>query len=265
MLITNILLMLAAANGPAGLDAEYQIDFRDGKFDNQQLQLIAPGMTRLVAPGPSGLTFTVPERIAINEVGFTTKCLVKGDFEITASYEILELAEPDAGYGVGPGIHIVTTSKSEHVATLSRRKRVKEGDVYVAYAAWWLDVRGRDREPKQQVRLFDTKVDSGKLRLVRSGKMLRYLVADEENEVFRLLHQIEFTDADLEQVRILIDRSGAQSTATVLWKDFTLRAEEISDLPRRSSGRGLLLWAMVGLVGVAAAFGTWYWQRAKCM
>lgn len=263
MQIADLLLMVVLVNGQTSLDAEYRVDFRDGNFDNRQLSLIGAGSSRLIKAGPSGLLIKTPAKIAINEVGFAAKCVVKGDFEITASYEILDLAKPDSGYGVGPCMHVLTESKAEHAATLSRLQRVKEGDVYAAHSAWYADAENGPREREHRVRLFDTKADSGKLRMVRSGTKLQYLVADERSEEFRQVDQVEFTDADVELIRISLNRNGAQSDATVLWKDFSIRAKEISDLPRRRPGLGVLFWMISGLVVVCAAFGTWYRRRAR--
>jgi len=257
MQIVKTLLVLSAASVSSSLAAEYRVDFRDGNFDNRQLRLIGAGSSGLVKPGPSGLLTSVPAGVDIKEVGFTTKCLIKGDFEITASYEILGLAPPTSGYGVGACIHLVAVSKEEHAATLSRLKRVEEGDVYAAHTAWYAD--GGKRE--HLLRLFHTKADFGKLRLVRIGNTLEYSVADEKSEEFRQLRRVAFTDADVELVRVSVNRNGARSAASVLWKDFTIRAAEISDLPRRSSGPGLLFWGICVLAVTGAVLGARYWRR----
>jgi len=263
MQLAGILLLLVATDGSNTLGAEYDVDFRGGKFDNQQLRLVGSGAARLVRPGPSGLVIGIPRGAGMSEIGFAPKCVVHGDFEITASYEIVEVSEPDGGYGVGPGIHIATASKAEHAATLSRLRRVKEGDVYGAHVAWFAEGKTEARKREHRVRVFSTNADSGRLRLVRSGKTLEYLVADGGSETFRRLYQVPFADAKVELVRVALHRNGAQTPAVVLWKEFSLRAERISGLPPPSLAKGWFFWAMIALVGVVMAAGAWYWWRVR--
>jgi len=259
-----IVLLVASADAQDALTEQYRVDFRNGKFDNERLRLIGPGAARLVKPGSNGLVVRVPAGAGPNEVGFAPKCVVEGDFEITASYEIQELADPDEGYGVGPAIYIVTTAKAENAATLSRLKRVKEGNVYATHEAWFPESKTGERKREHRVRTFKTGAKSGSLRLVRSGKTLQYLIADGDSPAFRQLHQAKFTDANVELVRVGLHRNGAKTAAAVLWNDFDLRAEKLSGLARPPSRRGWLLWIMLlALVAAALAAGVWYRRRPK--
>ena len=54
---------------------------------------------------------------------------VHGDFEIRVSFELRELAPPDAGYGVGPTVDLWADSKEGDAVSLGRTRRVDEGEI----------------------------------------------------------------------------------------------------------------------------------------
>jgi len=263
MQLPSLLFLLVATGGSGALTAECHIDFREGKFDNRQLRLTGADTAKLVRPEPEGLLMEIPAGGGVDQVGFAAKYVLHGDFEITASYELLDVAKPDAGYGVGPAIHIAASTKAENAATLSRIERPKEGSVYGAHVAWFAQSRTQAKRREHRVRLFDTSSESGRLRLARSGEMLQYLVADGESETFRQIHQVAFTDANVDLVCAALNRNGARTPATIRWKDFDLRAERISRFRRPSSGKGGLLGVGLCVTGVAGLLALWYWRRAK--
>ena len=93
-----------AAQAPATTappDAEklrevYHYDFRDGRYDNRWLHLEPNGpLGSLVKPDPRGLRIAIPAKTDALGVGAFTRFGVHGDFEVTASFEILKADRPE--------------------------------------------------------------------------------------------------------------------------------------------------------------------------
>lgn len=267
MLLTRILvaslttlLLPGAATAQDKLREEYTVSFDGGRFDNRQLQLVGDGAASFVAPTAEGLRIRIPRtQSSAREVGFAPRFTVHGDFEIVASYKLIKLNDPDRGYGVGPSIYIDTVSADKAAATVARIKRPKEGDIYNAHNAWTPRNAAAGEARKQSVRFFKTDVQEGKLRLVRSGKKLRYFVSEGGKGDFRQIREVTFTGGDVRLIRVSLSRNGAGTPAEVLWKDFTVRAEAI----QRESGKDGALWGVAVMTGVLllAAMGGWWRYR----
>src|SRR5690606_14389741 len=88
-----------------------------------------------------------------------------------------------------------------------------------------------DGQRENQVSLFDASANRGRLRLVRVGTQLEFLVADNVNSTFRQLRLAEFTDADIEMVRLSAQQSDAATPVEVVWSELVIRAEELPNRP----------------------------------
>ena len=265
LLWTLLPALVAFAGGTEKFGAEARFDFRNGQFDNSRLLLVGRGAARLALPTPVGLRTYIPDGVGPDKVGFMPKLVLRGDFEITATFAIQSTNPPDKGHGVGPTIHIVTCSEDAHAATVGRIRRRGEGDVFSAHYAH--NPRGNqtgDKEGKRNrdVRFLKTKARTGRLRLTRFGTKLRFLAAEEESEQFRELWEIDFTDADVRQIRVGLDRHGAATSADVVWKDFIIRAHEFP----KSARLDWLLYGAGALVSVVVLVGgVSYWRRCRAM
>ncbi|MGO9113790.1 MAG: DUF1583 domain-containing protein [Thermoguttaceae bacterium] len=210
------------------LTSERRFDFRGSHFDRKLLHFNDAEAEQYVKATPDGLLASVPAGKRRWEAGVIPWLRVHGDFEITASFEIRELAQPDAGDGVGPTVCLWADSKEGDAVSLGRMRRVDEGEVYaIDHAIYKEGADGKKRE--QSGRLYATKTRAGRLRLVRFGNVLRYLVADAENREFRQLGQIDYSTADIKTIDIALKLQDASTAATVLWKDVVIRAEGLED------------------------------------
>ena len=84
---------------------------------------------------------------------------------------------------------------------------------------------------ENQVSLFDASVNRDRFRLVRVGTQLQFLVADNMDSSFRQLRLAEFTDADIDMVRLSAQQSDAATPVEVVWSDLVIRAEELPNRP----------------------------------
>jgi len=242
------------------------VDLRAAQFDNDNLRLFGSGTSQFVKPTKEGLAISAPQDKQVKELGFGPKFTLRGDFEITAGFEITKLDDPDGGYGVGPSLHIATSSPAADAATVSRLKRVKEGDVFSTHSA--TNVAQSDGKPKRKhsVKMFDTTAMTGRLRLVRAGKTLRYLVSEGGPEAeFRELKQIEFTDADVTLVRVSLNRNGAGTPAEMRWLDFAVTAKAFVGKGQSWTAVVASVWPWVAMASglVLLVVVVWLWRRRQ--
>ncbi|GIW92676.1 MAG: hypothetical protein KatS3mg110_0717 [Pirellulaceae bacterium] len=98
-------------------------DFQNSQYDRMQLRPLVAGMARLVEPNAKGLRMHLPAGPGPERVGIKPVFSIQGDFEITASFEVVRAEQPKSGSGVGPAIHLVFQSPLEPTAVLSRLQR----------------------------------------------------------------------------------------------------------------------------------------------
>lgn len=222
----SVPVLLLSASHASELQDEYRCDFRRQNFDNASLAPLSPGTIRLMRPGSDGLEMSLPAGRMLPTVGISPVVRVRGDFEITASFEIRNQRSPQAGYGCGPTMYITTHSKAETSAMLGRLSRPGRKEVFSTNISSTVD-----GSRQQQVGLFDTPTRRGKLRLVRVGADLQFLVADSEHGPFRQLREAEFTQDDIELVRLAAQQSDAATPVDVVWHEVVIRAEVLLDRP----------------------------------
>ena len=82
---------------------EYRCDFRDGRYDYRWLHLEPNGpLASLAKPDRRGLRIAIPPKTDCRGVGAFTLFGVHGDFEVTASFEVLRADRPREGDGRRP-------------------------------------------------------------------------------------------------------------------------------------------------------------------
>jgi hypothetical protein len=236
------------------LGGEERFDFRGSQFDNARLKILGEGTARLVAPEADGLRVVIPQSAPVEEVGFGPKFGLRGDFEIVATFEIVQISSPKNGYGVGPRIYITTATEDEQAATVARLKRVREGDVFSAHRARYLATEQGERRRDHMTATVPTTAKVGRLGLRRIGTNLQFLATEGEAEMAASIRSVSFTDADVSSVRISLHTGGANTAGDVRWKDVLIRADEFVQ-PRgsRTAGRLLALGALLAAVVLGIA------------
>ncbi|NLX95675.1 MAG: DUF1583 domain-containing protein [Rhodopirellula sp.] len=254
--------LLAAIGTRASAFEEKRFDLRDSQFDNAALRLAPAGTSRLVVPEADGLRMMIPAAARVDEVGIQPRVGLRGDFEIIVTYEIIKIAPPKSGYGCGPRIYISTATEDEQAATISRMKRVKEGDSFCAHSARYVAAEQGERQRQHVIHIAPAAAGTGRLCLRRTGKDLHWLADDAERDVLIERHTAPFTDADVSYVQISLHRGGAKTAADARWKEVILRADEF--VGGRDANSGGWLLALGGLLaGAVVAIGVWYYRRAR--
>jgi serine/threonine protein kinase len=203
-----------------------------GKADKgPPLELIGPDAETCVRFEADGLRIRLPPGQPEEGplIGVTTDVAVQGDFEITVRYEIL--AQPNHADGVHRAMRLWLLAQVDDAQeVLISRVIWKNGQpLYGMWQNLWntdtqkTDSSGTNRRAAGK---------SGRLRLVRTGKTIRFWAAEGVNAEFAMLHELPFTDANLQRVRILCGTGGRDSALDVRLTDLHIRAASLPRLPR---------------------------------
>jgi hypothetical protein len=185
--LLQVLLVLCANCGSAAhLSAQppvndvYQ-DFRNKTPVGKAFHLGGLNPEEEIQPDNGGLLITLPaerERHIISEVNAHPP--IVGDFEFTATYEILSARKPAKGYGVGVNLTVSTLAEPKKFGKLCRAFRAEEGSVFLG-ESW----------PKYQKKAIPSEAMSGQLRLARIGPALVFLVSAGEGKEFEPIWEVK--------------------------------------------------------------------------
>lgn len=266
---------LAASSASAD---DYTWNFRNGHFDNLSLVPIGPGAVNLLRPTNDGLRISVPAGHDVKSVGFSPRFKVRGDFEMTVEFTILNRTQPQSGSGTGPNIYLSMGSTKDPAAALGRQLRPDGRDIYGVFAA---RVDAGQRIPK--AKLFDVPnpaaTTSGSLRLQRIKQQITYAVSDKSQPMFRSLATLDVSDADVTMLRVGLSQSDPQSAAEILIHNIHITATALPELPSAESRTAQLyrpryqppptpksyrwLWQSVAGLIVLGACAAWLWRRRR--
>jgi serine/threonine protein kinase len=256
----------------AGKEApqEYYHSFKDHPDDRQGLELIGPDADDCVKFEPAGLRITLPagytgppgfhgER---PDTGVILSVGVKGDFEITAGFEILQ--EPAPGEAGLPQTRLTLDAGADRakntVTALSRRVENGAGSQFLTWMIRWDEEAGKHDSAWGA---FPTRASTGRLRLARSGSVVSYYVAEGPDGEFTLLRKEPFTGGDLEDVRLVASTgANAQGSLDARFTDVRIRAASLTNVPevalppaRKAGGNGWLTIVLAAALALALGVG----------
>ncbi|WP_339732206.1 DUF1583 domain-containing protein [uncultured Gimesia sp.] len=267
---TRFVLPLAAESS----DREIYFSFLGEQFDNELLVPLGRGTVRLLEPQSDGLLFNLPAGYKLTAVGVSLRFQIQGDFEIIASYEVPAWKNPEAGYGMGPGLYLKMHDEKESAVSIGRLLRPKQKHVFNATLS-----TTEDSKRKHDVKLFDAKTNSGKLKLVREGSLLKYSVMDGPDGTFRELREVELGTADVDLLRLGAQQSDVKTPVQVLWKDLFIKAASFPNHPD-SLAKGerqhvphyqpapqpesiSLYWSLLAGIGLLLVLGVAVWVKKR--
>lgn len=113
--------VVVAASATSARGEEFYQDFRGGEFDVKSLALVGQNTSKFVDLNKDGLRIVQsdPNRPLYSH-GSSPRFKLQGDFEITVSFEILELPKPTGGYGSGLSLRVLTEQPDGNGATIAR-------------------------------------------------------------------------------------------------------------------------------------------------
>ena len=249
---------------------EYYHSFKADADLGRDYEFDGPDADECVRFEPAGLRLNLPaghpgKRIG---TGLVSHFGVKGDFEITLSFEMLQEPAPaDAGNGTGLYLGVETDTPELNRAMVTR-------------GAWpdkrfytWFDLSGEDPgDPRRtELKTFPARGTTGRLRLVRTGSLLSHYAAEGDSQDFTLLRQLPFRVEDLKGVRVGGQTGGANAALEARVTDLRIRAgalpgliDDAADTRTAAEEGGMALALAVTLATtVLAALGMWLYLRPR--
>lgn len=257
MPLLGLLLVLGAE--PATLKLDFQQDLRGRLPNDQVLRRIGPFARQGIKAEPAGLRITVPGGHTNAEpTGLATRFGIRGDFEITVAFALLQADRPTGGRGLGLTLELVLESESPIGLVFGRLRRPKEGDVFAIRS----ERPPTNDEPAGESPVLAARTWFGKLRVQRMGSSVSCLAADGKATDLQEVGQVELGRTDVRQVRVLADTGGAAGGLSVRLGSLRIRAEE---LPKSTSPPpatdGPWLFILVLVLDGAALGGLYWWLR----
>jgi hypothetical protein len=247
----------AAAAAPA---ADFGQRFGQGGYDPALFRTTG-SVRRTMRADPRGLRVTLPAPSGVKlPVGLVPRTGVRGDFVITMAFDIIRVDRPTAGGGAGVSIYVATASPTHNAALVGRVVGPGGEPAFLAMRASTPAGGKREFHGKR----VPTAVLSGRLRLVRKGATVSYLVAGGADDAFKEIYQGELGTADLETVRFAADGGGSPTTVDVRIRAVSIRADDLGPA-RRVARPGSWPVGIVAAVAflVAAAGGLWLWRGRR--
>jgi hypothetical protein len=216
-----------------------------------------------------GLRITAPANgPPTGGVNLVLRLDLKGDFEITAGYELLAVDPPRDGHGVGFHLEFTTATARRANCSVSRITRVNEGDVYW-FARMTTDDDGHDQYEQNHV---ETTARSGQLRLTRIGPEVTAYAADGPAGAFQKLFDHEIDREDLRTVKLTAFQGWGHNGLDLRMKDLRVRSLNTAEArqvvaataasgPERSYAWLLLSLALLSVLMVL--LGLWLFGRRR--
>jgi predicted RNA-binding Zn-ribbon protein involved in translation (DUF1610 family) len=296
-LIALVLVLFANLPVRAQPDApeprkEYPADYHPAlKGESKEvagLAIYGPDAPECVKFEPDGLRINLPTGYPRPHpgTGVITDFGVKGDFEITVEFEVLQ--EPKAGMAhvklvIVPGERAepeVWHKANQRRAVFGRERWAgnKFAQFFADATTWTGDIPknkwGNEDFSKVELHTHKrspTMANSCQLRLVRSADILFFSTSEDAGKEFMPLYKHEFGAKDLKNVRVLAATNGPDASVEVRITDLQIRADAFvkpiaalppSAPPAPSRGLWLIVLAItVPLVLIAFVVGIWLVRR----
>lgn len=226
--------------------AIFHVDFRSGDPHDPNIRPMRKnnfrwetGGARMTMPAGAGKAPTA---------GITANFQIKGDFEITASYEILKAEQPSEGYGVGVSMYVAIEPRTMDAVSLSRRLGV---DGKASFLSHRMTPTDSTAPPTFGTR--PSKANHGILQVQRMGNMARFFVAEGGSTDFLPIYQdrksakkeveVEFGSGDIRYFQVGGDAGDSQAAVDVRLLELTVGADELPGLlPTASASKEEPAW-----------------------
>jgi hypothetical protein len=258
------LVLLSTTLAPGQIPNHFEYDFRKNPTKPGTLKLMGKEAKSLIQFQQGGVQFTFPDKkgAEVAPVGIGPTFKLRGDFTITAAFEIQQEAEP-APASSGLNLHIYIDTNTTRAATLLRSYKPGKGIQLVAHQL----TRGSDGKGKHVFHPVNAtgNFSSGQLRIKRTGTKLTFLTAEGTSATFQQFHELDWVADDVRLLRV----GGTNSKAATPFR-FRILALEIKseELPtyavppeEPSSFQFYLILGLVTTAVLAGAAGVWVWKK----
>lgn len=236
--------------------------FQGNGYDPQLFRVTGPGAGDLIRPDRQGLRITLPPEHGMKPaVGIALHSAIKGDFEATVEFEIVQIDTPKGNKGAGVTLYLTMASHTKEAATMGC---VKGSDDKLAFFTHRATTPLGEKRKHILGESLPTQSKTGKLRFERIGPVLHYSVAEEDSLTkFEEIFEQELGEDDINMLRFAADNGNSPTLVDVRLKEITIRADEIGSVtaippPSRGYGRHIAIGCVC-----ACVLGGGYWYRQR--
>jgi hypothetical protein len=258
--LPRILLCLwcAICAGQEATAEEFVQDFRGRPYDVRYFRSFGSNTHRAMRTDFRGLRISPVDPESRIPVGLVARVGVRGDFEITMTFEVLRLYKPAGGNDAGLSIYVSSASLTKEAATLGRFVRTDGEQIILCHHA--STPQGEER--RHQGKRVPKTALTGQLRLVRRGTLLSYQFAEGTASAFQELYQTEWVGEDLDTVRFAMENGNPPTVVDVLIRAVSIRADDFGPArPVPQPFRWTMRMTMGLLAILLATFSLWFWLR----
>ena len=199
-------------------------DFTGSKFNTGDFEFHGKGQASAtyIRPTAAGLRFALrPGEQKPQFAWLHPKLKLSGDFSLTIEYSGLQTTPAKASWGTGLSFKVLL-DKSYETGLEAR----DAGGNKAMRAMWRLVAPVREYHDESLPGFSE----SGRMRLVRRGPALYYLIAEKGSEDFRLVAQRPIGTSDVNTINIQADASDAVGGTEFLVQSLSIRAAKILPL-----------------------------------
>ena len=264
MTYAHIAILLASCvQGQAGGET-YQ-DFRSQELPQANFIMPAPEQAKWIKPETAGLRITLPaDQRRPEPVGITLGFPTKGDFEITVSYELIDVPRPTAGFGSGFELYVKTNGPAQDAIGYYRFTRPSGLMAYGCARLTTFPDGRRGIPPGVDSSDKPATGTSGKLRITRSGSTAVLSAAEGSSSDFDEKFRMELGSDDVAMVRLAANPGNASNPVDMRLIDF--RVGPISRDAGSSLAAQSMDWWWIALLVVLAltiAGGIIWWRKKR--
>lgn len=208
---------------PERLPQQMRHDFANGNAPPERFQFNRNSQIASATPG--GLRIVSAGKDKWSEVRIVTKFALKGNFDVAAEFADLKLEPPGESLRAMANLSIEFRDESRSSIRVGRiidGKNKQVADGLYAY-------RQADGKNKYLSHLVPSKITAGTFRLVRTGGVVYFLLAEPGDDEFQLLGTRLVEPLDVPrgglQLKTIAGKSGTETA--VEWKRLDVAADEI--------------------------------------
>ena len=217
---------------------EYFQSLKSQPEDRFGFKLIVPDAAQHVRFEPEGIRLVLPEGHAgaRPNCGFSTGIGLQGDFEITLAFEIFKEPEKAMEGTTGAKWHLFLTKDIPPFDLIGFSRHITPWGG-PRFTTWFNNRDPVSGKNKQSFKSFPLQVKKGQMRLVRSGRVLSYSLAEDPQRSFSKLQEFSFGEEDVKDLRFVASTEGPEDVVDVRFSDLSVRAEALFNVPETNTSQ----------------------------
>lgn len=224
--------LLVCITAPSLAQQKVAHDFRGGKFDPDLLRYHGPTPEKFMTPEPEGLRLRYPGKDVPPQgdpSAVSWRLEARGDFVVTARYEILRSEPPAKGnFAVGAELYLLLGNASKDGVAL-RRGVHPDGKTHFKFIVLANDANGKFSPRDSKTWETGDRSRKGRLRLARTGSVVTASFAEDDDAEFIAFQQAEIGMADVRLIRFTGVAGGARNAVLDMrMLEFELQADELA-------------------------------------